>query len=614
MWWALLACHGDDLADRPGLGSSPDEGTGILGTGWANPFPNAGLVGPDGLDLRDLPDPGETDLPLDRLAWRTGFSPVQSSVLRLDGVSPDGLPSFTDVRPGEGTVRMVDLTDGSVLPCMAELDAFEGATEVALIVRPLVAVPVGHRVGVAVLDGAVERPERFDLMLSETPPASLAAVAPHYRDLVADLSELLDVSPGEVAVAWDFPIGDGTRPLRSALEQLTVPGGHTFTEIRDLDAGDDVAPLTWRAAEGTFAAPDFLIGDRALDLQPDGSVLPTGAVDAYLYVHLPTSVRDRPAGSVPVLLFGHGIFGSPRDYLDRDNDPSRVLKLADELGAIVIATTWRGFTRSDQGVALQVGADFGRFHELTDLLVQGQVNARALLEYARAGDLLDDPVFTGASGQALPDRSRVYYYGISLGAIEGAVFLAQDPPIDAAAMHVGGGMWSTMLERSSNWPLFELLLMDDIPNAADRQVLYALTQLWWDPVDPVAWTAELAERPFLLQESVGDEQVPNLATEVLARSVGLPLLTPTDLVPYGLAAVEGPLPPGSRALVRFDPEVPLPDTSNRPAAITYAHSIPRTWDGARLQVIDHLMPGLDGQVVHHCGDAVCSASNPGPAQ
>src|SRR5688500_4378512 len=145
MWLLLAACSGSD--DDGGPGPGEDDGVGLLGTGWANPFPNAELVGPDGLDLRDLPAVGETPLPVDRLAWRTGFSPAQTSVLRLEGISPDGLPSHLDIRPGEGTVRMVDLDDGTVLPCMAELDAHEDALEPALLVRPLTALAVGHRVG-----------------------------------------------------------------------------------------------------------------------------------------------------------------------------------------------------------------------------------------------------------------------------------------------------------------------------------------------------------------------------------------------------------------------------------------------------------------------------------
>lgn len=604
----LLACQGDGKDEA----AVPDEGTGLLGTGLANPFPNAELVGTTGLALADLPVAGATPIPVDRLAWRTGFSPGQTSVLRLDGIDPSGLPTFLDIRPGEGSVRMVDLDALAAVPCMAELDAYPNADEVALLVRPLVALPVGHRIGVAVLTDAVARPERFELLLSDTPPASLEDVAPRYRDLVADLAEVLGVAEDDVAVAWDFPVGDGTAPLRSALAQVSVPDAHTFTRVRNLDAGDAVAPYTWRAAEGTYTVTNFLVGDRLLDLQPDGTVAPTGTAEAYLYAHVPTSVEDAPAGSVPVMIFGHGIFGTPPFYLDDAEDPSRLLQLAEELGVIVIATNWRGLTYDDRAVPVFVASDFGKFPELTDMLVQGQVNVRELLAYAQDGDLLDDPVFAGAAGQALADRGRVSYYGISLGAIEGAVFLAQDPPIEAAALHVGGGVWSTMLERSSNWSAFELIIQGAIPNEADRQVLYAASQLWWDAVDPIAYVPELSARSFLLQESVGDEQVPNLATEMLARSVGLPVLEPVDRLPYELSGAPAPLPPGSRALVRFDPELTPPPVENRPAPVTGAHETPRTWDGARLQVIDHLTAGSEGQVVHHCGEEMCSASNPGP--
>jgi hypothetical protein len=590
-----------------------DVGTGILGTGDANPFPTADLLDADGhLALRDLPAT-PTPIPVERLGWRTGFSPGQVSVLRLEGIDPSGLPSHTAPELGTGTVRMVDLTDGRPVLCMAELDAFPNADERALLVRPLEALAVGHDIGVAVLTDAVERPKRFDALLSDAPPPSIADRAEAYRDLVDQMAEVAGVAAEEIAVAWQFPVGDGTAPLRSALAQRALPTGHTFTEVRDLDAGGDVAPRTWRAAEGTFHVQQWLVGDRSLALGPDGSVEAQGETDAVLYVHIPTSVRDAAAGSVPVLVFGHGIFGSPERYLDDSEDPSALLQLADEAGFIVIATLWRGLAYDDRSVPLLISQDFGLFHELTDLLVQGQANTRALVEYAASGDLFDDPVFLGASGQPLVDPAQLYYYGISLGAIEGAVLIANDAPVRAAALHVGGGSWSTMLERSSNWAVFELAIGGSIPSPADRQVLYAVSQLWWDSVDPIAYTAELGERSLLLQESIGDEQVPNLATEVLARSIGLPVLDPVDEVPYGLSSVPGPLPPGSRALVRFDPQLPMPDPANRPAEVTGAHGTPRLWDGARLQVIDHLRPGAEGQVVHHCGEAQCSATNTGSA-
>lgn len=607
----VVACSGSDDDTLPTV---PDEGTGLLGTGWANPFPNAEAIGADGsLSLRDLPSGGDTPLPLDRLAWRTGFSPAQTSVLRLPGVRADGLPTFASIDPNAGTVRMVDLTDGRALACFAELDAHpDAADEPALLIRPLEALPYGHRIGVVVTTDAVERPERFDALLSDRPPASLADRSSHYRELLADLSAVTGVAQDDIAVAWDFPIADGTRPLTSALEQLAPPSAPlTITRLRELDAGDGVAPYTWRAVDATFRVQDFLIDDLHLDLQADASVRPVGETDAYLYVHLPTSVKDAPAGSVPVLVFGHGIFGQPSFYLDDADDPSSVLQLADEAGMVVVATNWRGLTYTDRTTPIAVATDFGRFPDLTDQLVQGQINTRTLVEQIAAGAWNDDPIFTGAQGQSLLDTSRIYYYGISLGAIEGAVMLAQDPPIDAAALHVGGAMWSTMLERSSNWSAFELLVVPTIPDPADRQVLYALSQLWWDPVDPIAWVGPLSQRSLLLQESVGDEQVPNLTTDALARSLGLPILTPAPGEPWGLEPAAAPLGPGSRALVRFDPDVGLPEAGNRPAAVTEAHEIPRTWTGARRQVIDHLQPGLEGQVIHHCGAGPCTAANTG---
>lgn len=606
---ALVAC-----TDNSEPGDDPpvdDVGTGIVGTGWANPFPNPQQMDESGhLALIDLPSGGETPIPVERLAWRTGFSPSQVSVLRLDGIDPSGFPSVDTITPGEGTVRMVDLTDGRAVACFAELDAYPDADEHALLVRPLEGLPDGHRIAVAVLTDAVPRPARFDAMLSDAPPPSLAEVAPSYRQLVDDL-DVFGIPAADIAIAWEFPVADGTAPLKSALAQLTVPGGHTFDRIRNATDGDTVAPYTWRAAEGTFRAMNFVIDDRSLDLQPDGSVAPVGETDALLYVHIPTSVADAPAGSVPIVVFGHGIFGEPADYLDDPGDSGRVNQLADELGVIVLGTTWRGLSASDRIVPIGVASDFATFHELTDLLVQGQTNTRTLIEYASSGGLFEDPVFLGASGQSLPDPSHVSYYGISLGAIEGAVLLAQDPPLDAAAFHVGGASWSTMLERSSNWAAFELFIRAAVESAADRQVLYSLSQLWWDPVDPMSYTTQLTGRSFLLQESIGDDQVPNLTTEMFARTVGLPVLNPVGEVPFGLSAVDGPLPPGSQALVRFDPEITPPPLDNRPAPVTGAHGEPRTWPGARLQVRDHLTQGLEGQIIHHCGDAPCSAENQG---
>jgi hypothetical protein len=602
----LVACRGGEPAEP-----DDDDGVGLLGDGLADPFPSSLLVQEGHLALSpdDLAEGGATPLRLDTLSWRTGFSPAQVAVVNLPGIDPASLPDWRAPTPGVGGVILADLTAGELLPVFAELDAWPGQDDPRLLIRPLQAVPVGHVAAIAVTTSAVARPPRFDALIDGTPPASLASQADHFRAVVDGLVAL-GLDRDDIALAWDYPVGDGTQPLRSALAQHQVPGTWTFDSIRSADAGDPVAgPLTWRAAEGSYAVTSFLVDDLLLDLDDTGSARPTGTAEAYVYVHVPTSVKDDPAGTVPVMVFGHGIFGAPDSYLDDAGDPDGLLALADEGHFIVVATKWRGLTLEDTADALGVAGDFAQIDEIPSRLVQAQVNNRTLLDLVRAGSFTQDDVFRGAQGQLLVDPTRVFYYGISLGGIEGQVFLANDPPVEAGVCHVAGAMWSTMLERSSDWPLFEQLLVKAVPQPADRQQLYALSQLWWDEVDPIDYAADLATRPYLMQISVGDEQVPNLTSEAMARSVGLPELEPAVDAPFGLTQVPNPLPEGSAAFVEYDPEVPLPPDGNRPAPVTGAHQAPRRWVGTRAQTLDYLLGGR--AVVHHCGEAPCSASNQG---
>lgn len=599
------ACRKD-----PGPDGDAPAYDGVLDQGLVNPWPNHLLMDAGKLAIpADVMAPVSTPDP-SRLTWRDGFSVAQTSVLQLPDIDPSDFPGPTSLRPGEGSVRMLDLTTGAWLPLMAELDAHPDAEQPALLVRPLVALTPGHRIGVAVTTAAVDRPDAFDALLTGEAGRSNEALSSHMVELV-EAFDGAGLAEADVAVAWDFPVSDARAPLRSALDQLELSGTWSWQFTRDADDGDSLVPTAWRTGTGTFEVTDFLVDDRILDLQPDGTVRPTGTASANLYVHIPQSVRDAPAGSVPVMVFGHGIFASPQLYLDEEDDPSGLQQLAEEAGIIVVGTNWRGLTTTDTVEVIAAAVDFKDFPPVPERLVQAQVNARTLTELVVGGQLFDDPLFVGDSGQKLPMEGRAVYYGISLGGIQGAILLANDAPLDAAAFHVGGSMWSTMLERSSNWSTFEAILVDAVPAPEDRQLLYSMSQLWWDFADPISFTEELVDRPMLYQVSMGDEQVPNLTSEALARSIDLPLLQPSATTPDGLDPVTGPLPPGSRAFVQFDPELPPNPPDNRPKPVTGAHHGPRLWTGARRQVIDHLQLGSEGQIVHHCGDAVCSESNQG---
>jgi hypothetical protein len=250
---------------------------------------------------------------------------------------------------------------------------------------------------------------------------------------------------------------------------------------------------------------------------------------------------------------------------------------------------------------VDVARDFGTFPDLTDKLVQGVANTVALIKYVQDGDLLQDEHLMG-----LGDPTDIRYVGISLGAIEGAVTLAAQSRVRRGVLHVGGSTWGTMLERSSNWVGFELFVVDSVPDPWERQLLYATTQLLWDPVDPASWTEELADREILWQEAIGDNQVPNMTTELLARSVGAPVGEPLVDAPWGMSTTA--LPSDGPILVQFDPELGRPASGNRPADNSGAHNTPRGWDGTIAQTETFLRQGI---ARHYCGDAACSAQNTG---
>ncbi|HKA90368.1 MAG TPA: hypothetical protein VKE22_22050 [Haliangiales bacterium] len=91
----------------------------------------------------------------------------------------------------------------------------------------------------------------------------------------------------------------------------------------------------------------------------------------------------------------------------------------------------------------------------------------------------------------------------------------------------------------------------------------------WDRVDPITTAGGAAvprtpSKQLLLMEARGDSQVANVATEIEALTMGLPVLAPAVAVPWGMTAQAGPL---TRALAIYDehllPTPPLTNTSLR---------------------------------------------------
>lgn len=585
--------------------ATPEDGLGLTGAGRGAVFPTFEHFDEFGhLDLEraELPPVAGGAVGAGDTAWRRGVSPAQLFVVQLDEVNASALPSWRAPTPGEGGVRLIDLDEGRWLPVMAELDAFPDQERPALLIRPLVALSPGHRVGVMITAETAPRTQRFDDLIRGRGPD---AVTEPVDQLMLDLAEA-GVDQDDVSLAWSVPIEDGRKPLAGALAAAS-PADVSW-KFDDVRTGVDADGQAWRSVTGTLTGTGVLDSGGRVFLDADGGGQAVGPWETDIAIHIPQGVQNAAPGTVPVVVFGHGIFGSPQRYFDGRSGPD-FPTIAQDGGMILVGVPWRGLSRSDLGLATGVAADIKRIPELTSLLLQSQVSVRQLVDALVQGDLLDDPVFLGADGQSLPRRGRVDYLGVSLGGIQGTLMVGMGAPVENAVLHVPGGMWSTMLERSSNFPPLESRLVNVVPDPADRQVLYAWSQLYWDYADPMSAAAGWSvDTPVLLQESLHDEQVPNLTTRALARSLGLPAAGPVAELGWGLEPVSTPTPAGTSAWVQHDPQREAPADQNRPAPVTNAHDAPRGFAGVQRQMRVFLETGV---VEHPCGDQPCTPDNPG---
>src|SRR5262249_23625753 len=147
-----------------------------------------------------------------------------------------------------------------------------------------------------------------------------------------------------------------------------------------------------------------------------------------------------------------------------------------------------------------------------------------------------------------------------LGGVMGSSLMNWSPDMARGVLNVEGAGWSNLIQRSLNWSIFSLVVNGAYPDKLDQQILIDILQAHLDPVDGMSVAPGLLAIPgkqLLMQMAVNDFQVPNLATEVHARTLGIPLLSDTALTIKGLSIQKGPLP---SALTVWDlhEEVPPP--------------------------------------------------------
>lgn len=231
----------------------------------------------------------------------------------------------------------------------------------------------------------------------------------------------------------------------------------------------------------------------------------------------------KPAGGWPLIIGGHGLNNRNTPLLGDDN--AFCLQLGQVLAQKGLACI--GIDAPSHG---QRGNPLD-FFAVEDIVVARE-NMRQmafdLMQLSRTGLSID------VDGDGAADFSEVGYWGNSLGGIMGANFMQLDPRVKYGVLNVPGGGLTNIIAGPGLRDRLGLLLVAKTGITFESPEYYGLFpfmrvmgQAFVDPGDPVVLANHFrADVPVFVQESIGDGTMPNTATVDLARSMGLPEVTP----------------------------------------------------------------------------------------
>ena len=564
-----------------------------------------------------------------------GFSAAAAIVVAfpggIDGANLVDQAHFADSLTATSPTVLLDLTAMEQVAHFAELDVPAAATpdSQALYIRPAARLIGGHRYAVAIkktlkAKGGAELPSPpgFQTLIDGKTSSHplLERMRPRFGAVVAGLATV-GLAPTDLVLAWDFTVASDTfvrRLATAARDRALTQLDATPSTVRIVD---DLPPdgAIQRRLDGFFTAPLFLTQDGAyrahtvLALDADGLPTYQKMYEAPFTAVIPSCAYTAKA-RVGMMLYGHGLNGTGTQAASGSVKDAAVAACV-----ISIGTDMRGMSAPDIANIARALTNLNDAGEIFEVLVQGLANhvslARAM-ETVFANDVFvcraADAAATGCTtGASLVDPKKIYYYGLSQGHIFGTTVMAYTPTIRRGVLGVGGGNYSTMLERSNDWPTYRTILAGTYPDPFDIVLAISLFQQRWDFTETsgianvvLAGTATgTPPKQILLHMAIGDEQVPNLATEWQARSMGIPVLKPASVyTPYGMTEATGPL--SGSALVIMDGGAPTVPLTNEPALDTMMHNLTREQAASHRQIARFF---ATGEIVNECvGECYCA--------
>jgi len=277
-------------------------------------------------------------------------------------------------------------------------------------------------------------------------------------------------------------------------------------------------------------------------------------------------------GSARGVVYGHGLLGRAEE-IDGFGD------FADSANIVFCATDEIGMSSEDIPSALALSSNLSLFPTMPDRLQQALLNEQFLARLLKdPRGFASDPAFQRPGG-SVHATGEVFYNGNSQGGILGGAATAISTEWTRAVLGVPGMNYSTLLDRSVDFDPFAELQLVAYPDEVDRQLTTSLIQMLWDRGESNGYAAHLTDDPLpgtpahevLLIEAFGDHQVANVATETMARTVGVSVHSPTlapgrslDVTPlWGIPPITTDPFAGS-ALVVWDYGNPAPPLFNVP--------------------------------------------------
>jgi hypothetical protein len=617
----VAACGGDNL-DIP----APCNPLG--GQGCLLPWPSSAYLVNDtstatgkrlALPIEGMPVNLDDD-PVDPEAFNRwdGFSPSGPMLAAFPaGVSNANLPTWKnpdESLAADAPIVLIDMATGQRKPFFAEVDQNTvDITKRNLIIRPLERLAGNTRYAVAIRK-SVKAADGGELPISDAFAAAVAGASykhprfdgARYKEIFTAL-EAAGVPRTDLVLAWDFHTAsdaflqsDLVTMRDAALPAMGVDGANlTFTATAQTPRAG-----VYRSYTGTFKTPDFLTGGESdtskLRRGADGLPVMQGMRDARFAAIVPDCVATQPLPR-PTIVFGHGIFGSAEEYLDN----GFVIDLAQDYCFVIVAGDFIGLTSRQLALAPLAVNDLNKGAGVTEKLEQSVIDFIALAAALR-GPMRTSPEFA-YGGAPVIDPAKLFYVGGSLGGTMGNVFMALDPHIRKGVLAVPGGVWSLLFERSNAWHLLKGAAMGAYEDPEVYQLNIAFFGMAFEPVDPITFAPHVIKDPLpgvplkniLIWYAIGDTLVSNIATEIVARTMGMDLLGPSVKNVWGMPAKSGPLANG---MMVFDEHPrPMPSDLNVTPTVENGTHSGVNKNPAALRAVEQFL--LHDQIVQTCGGA-----------